>query len=194
MYARVCQRWKRSGASVLVLALLLGASLLGASVVLAQDAELSFQKSSLLTSPEQTAQVSKYLARMRDIVQQVERLAQRARTDKDIIKLNCVNDKLVQIKGSLRVAEQVDAAHKLAVARNDDGSRDHEFAKITIAYQKAVVLAQEAEACIGEEIAYIGATRVDVQVDPDIDERTDPTVEPLPKLPMIRGPVVSPFR
>ena len=69
-----------------------------------------------------------------------------------------------------------------------------EFAKLTIAYQKVVVLAQEAEACIGEEIAYVGATRVDVQVDPDIDERTDPTVEPPPKLPMIRGPIVSPFR
>jgi hypothetical protein len=131
---------------------------------------------------------------MRTVLQQVEKLAQRARADKDIIKLNCVNDKLVQIKGSLRVAEQVDAAHKLAVSRNDDGARDHEFAKITIAYQKVVVLAQEAEACIGEEIAYVGATRVDVQVDPDIDDRTDPTVEPPQKLPMIRGPVVSPFR
>lgn len=194
MDERVWQRWKRSRAVALALLLVLGTILVDGSRVFAQDAELTFQKSSQLTSPEQTAQISTYLARMRTLLAQVQKLAERARTDKDIIKLNCVNDKLVQINGSLRVAEQVDGAHKAAVARRDDGARDHEFAKITIAYQKVVVLAQEAEACIGEEIAYVGATQVDVEIDPDIDEGRDPTVEPPPKLPLIRGPVVSPFR
>lgn len=190
----VTVRSKQYAVGALALSLLLGATLLGTSRVLAQDAEMTFQKSSQLTSPEQTAQIANYLARMKTVLKQVEALAKRARADKDIIKLNCVNDKLVQIKGSLRVAEQVDAAHRLAVSRNDVGSRDHEFAKITIAYQKVVVLSQEAEACIGEEIAYVGATQVEVQIDPDIDDRTDPTIEPRSKLPLIRGPVVSPFR
>ena len=52
----------------------------------------------------------------------------------------------------------------------------HEFTRITILYQKVVTLGTEAEQCIGEDVSYVGATRVDVEIDPSIpDDGSDPT-------------------
>ncbi|MCB9554666.1 MAG: hypothetical protein H6707_01100 [Deltaproteobacteria bacterium] len=153
--------------------------------------EVLFKRTSRLSGAEQLRQAQEYLRKMSSMLRRVERLARGARIEKDVIKLNCVNDKLIQIKGNLRVGEQSRDAIKVAESRNDVGTRDHEFSKLTIAYQRVVVLGQEAEACIGEEIAYVGTTRVDVQVDPEIPE-TDPTVEQPPPSPTIRPPVASP--
>ena len=186
-------RWSRLPKAGTPAGLML-AALLAATTVLAQDAELTFRKTSHLSGEEQLTQAQAYLTKMQSLLHQVRRVADRARTERDLIKLNCVNDKLIQIQGHLRVGEQVQNALKMTVARGDEGGRTHEFAKLTIVYQKVTVLAQEAEACIGEEIAYVGRTRVDVQVDPDIDQQHDPTVEPPVALPLIRPPVASPFR
>ena len=41
------------------------------------------------------------------------------------------------------------------------------------------LLGTEAEQCIGEDASYVGATRVDVEIDPSIPP-TDPTEPPLP--------------
>ena len=176
------------------------AVLLVAGTVLAQpaddpekpDAEVSFRKGSQLSPEEQLAQANSYLAKMRSTQNEVQKLADKARTDKDIIKLNCVNDKLIQIKGNLNLAERIHDSLRVAAGRRDDGARNHEFAKLTITYQKVVVLGQEAEACIGEDIAFVGATKVEVDVDKDIPDE-DPTVEPWPGLPVYRPPMASPF-
>lgn len=154
---------------------------LGASVAWAQepprpsDPELSFNKSSQLTTQEQLTQAGNYLTRMQETLNYVTVLSDRARKEKDIIKLNCVNDKLIQIKGTLRLAEQFRDALRMAANSGDENARNHEFSKLTITYQKVVVLQQEAEACAGEEIAYVGATRVELDVDPEITQ-SDPTV------------------
>ncbi len=171
--------------------------LFAATTVLAQpagspDAEVGFRKGSQLSSTEQLTQAEAYLQKMRQTLEHVNKIADQARKEKDIIKLNCVNDKLIQIKGNLNLGEQTRDALKLASARADDGNRNHEFAKLTITYQKVTVLGQEAEACIGEEISYVGATRVDIDVDKDIPD-DDPTVRPPPPLPVVRPPIASPF-
>jgi len=157
------------------------------------DAEVKFKKTSQLTPQEQMAQADQYFSKMKVILNRVKKLARRARADKDLIKLNCVNEKLIRIKGNLRVAEGQRQSLKSAISRRDDGARNHEFAKLTIVYQKVTVLGQEAEACIGEEIAYVGKAKVTVDVDPDVVKAGDPTVEPPPALPLVRPPLASPF-
>jgi len=176
------------------------AVLLVATSVLAQpapsgeapDAELGFRKGSQLSAQEQLVQGEAYLAKMRSTLERVNKIAEQARKEKDIIKLNCVNDKLIQIKGNLNLGEQTRDGLKTAASRSDDGARNHEFAKLTITYQKVVVLGQEAEACIGEEISYVGSTRVDTDIDRDIPQE-DPTELPPPPLPVVRPPLASPF-
>jgi hypothetical protein len=155
--------------------------------------EVKFKKASQLTAGEQLNQSKIYVGKMRSVLARASKLAKKARTDKDLIKLNCVNDKVVRIKGNLRLAEQLQNNLKTAAARNDAGARSHEFSKLTITYQKVTVLGQEAEACIGEEISYVGKAKVTVQVDPDVARQGDPTIEPLPPLPTIRPPLASPF-
>jgi hypothetical protein len=175
----------------------LGALLIATSVLAqpsgeAPEAELGFRKGSQLTPQEQLTQSDAYLAKMHSTVQETNKLAEQARKEKDIIKLNCVNDKVTQIKGNVTLGEQTREALQVASSRSDEGARNHEFAKLTITYQKVVVLGQEAEACIGEEISYVGATRVDIDLDRDIPQ-DDPTVTPPSPLPVVRPPIASPF-
>jgi hypothetical protein len=159
----------------------------------APESEVSFRKGSQLTPQEQLAQAEMYISKMKGTLDHMGKMAEQARKEKDLIKLNCVNDKVIQVKGHLNLAEQSRDALKVASARNDEGTRNHEFAKLTITYQKVIVLAQEAEACIGEEISYVGATRVMIEVDKDIPSE-DPTVTAQPAIPIVRPPLASPFR
>lgn len=157
------------------------------------DAEVKFRKASQLTAQEQLAQAQKYMVRMRGILGRIKKLVAQARKDRDLIKLNCVADKRIRAAGSMKVADGTNAGLKAAIARNDAGARNHEFAKLTIAYQKVTVLGQEAEACIGEEISYVGKAKVTVEINPDVAQQGDPTVTPDEPLPITRPPIASPF-
>jgi hypothetical protein len=181
----------RLGALVVVPGVLLVAS---AAFGRAGDtaAEIDFRKTVSL-SPQETVQQSRdYQAKMQDTLKRINVLQDRAKKDKDVIKLNCVSDKLVQVKGHLAVTDQSMTALQTAIARSDEGGRQHEFTRITILYQKVLVLGTEAEGCIGEDVSYVGSTRVDVDVDPNVPQE-DPTEPTLPLPDVTRPPEASPF-
>ncbi|MBW2736275.1 MAG: hypothetical protein JRH20_28135 [Deltaproteobacteria bacterium] len=193
-YSGTIGKWLGRGALALVFATTaVSAQPEAAKPAATPDAEVKFRKGSQLTVAEQLTQSQNYLTKMKVVQARAEKLAKRARTDKDLIKLNCVNDKLIRIKGSLRVAEGNGNTLRIAASRNDDGARNHEFSKLTILFQKVTVLGQEAEACIGEEITYVGKAKVTVEIDPEVLKAGDPTTEPPPPLPVIRPPIASPF-
>lgn len=79
----------------------------------------------------------------------VQHLQQIARKEKDIIKLNCVNDKLVQLKPEMNIADAGEAQL--------EGSRDSErmaiFEGISQAAETVRRLREEADQCIGEPIS-----------------------------------------
>jgi hypothetical protein len=83
---------------------------------------------------------------LKDVLQKLEE----ARNTKDVVKLTCVNEKLTQVKGLLRISEQSDVALQEAVARRESQSADHEFTKVTIARSKVDQLRAEAEQCMGQ--------------------------------------------
>ena len=109
-----------------------------------------------------------------------------------MVKLNCVNDKLTQLKGHMIVTNESMSTLSLDIAKGDDAARQHEFTRITILYQKVVTLGTEAEQCIGDDVSYVGATQVDVEIDPSIPP-TDPTQPDLPLPVVTRPPEASPF-
>lgn len=156
------------------------------------DAEVGFRRGSQLTGREQLVQSDKYMAKMKEAKGQMERLVGQAKQEKDIIKVNCVNDKISQTNSLMTVADESQTSLKSAVARSNQASSNHEFSKLTITYQKVTLLAQEAEACIGEEISYVGETQVETEVDKNIPQE-DPTVTPPAPLPAVRPPLASPF-
>ncbi len=87
-----------------------------------------------------------------------------ARKDRDLIKLNCINEKLTQVKALLRLGEQSYVALQETVARGDEEGAIHEYAKIDLARRRVAELRVESEQCIGQ-MAYV------------VDERTVVTVE-----------------
>ena len=171
-------------------------ALIGATAAFAavgdSDIGIDFRKSITLSSQETQAQAKDYYKKMQETQRRVTQLQAKAKKDKDMVKLNCVNDKLTQLKGHMTVTDQSMSSLTLDVAKGDDTARQHEFTRITILYQKVVVLGTEAEQCIGEDVSYVGATRVDVEIDPSIPP-TDPTQPELPVPDVTRPPEASPF-
>jgi hypothetical protein len=151
-----------------------------------------FRKAPVLSVQETLTQSREYMSKMRDTQRRVASLQDQARKQQDVIKLNCVDDKLVRVRGHLAVADQSMAALNTAVTRADDGARQHEFTRLSILHQKVLVLGTEAEGCIGEDVSYVGATKVDIEVDPAVPEE-DPTQPLLPLPDVSRPPEASPF-
>jgi len=136
-------------------------------------------------------QARDYRDRLDMAIQQMNTKAEQIRQQKDIIRLNCVLDRLAQAKANVSIADSAMRSLNDAVARRDEGSAAHEYARMTILQQKVQVLSGEVDACVGEDIAYVGATRVDVDVTgvpPD-----DYTTPPPPTQVVDRPPVASPY-
>ena len=127
---------------------------------------------------------------MNDTVKRITDLQNQVKRQKDIIRLNCVNDKLVQAKVNITIGEQAMRALQESISRADEGGRTHEFTRLTIVNQKVQVLGAEAENCIGEDSSFVGATRVDVEVDPNLPT-VDVTQPAAPQIDNSRPPPAS---
>lgn len=82
----------------------------------------------------------------------VQYLQQVARKEKDVIKLNCVNDKLVQIKPQLNLADSAESGLDGAA----DAARMAAFDSVAQAAENVRRLREEADQCIGESITQGG--------------------------------------
>lgn len=139
--------------------------------------DLRVQQRPTLTPQEMNQGALEYRNRINGVIVRVEGLIGEARRAKDIIRINCLTDKLVQARASAGVAEKSYNTMSEAIGKADQGSAFHEFTRITIINQNVQVLAAEAEACVGEELSYVGATRVDVE-EPEGPDPFPPTPEP----------------
>jgi hypothetical protein len=135
-------------------------------------------------SPEEMqAQVASLTAQARTDVRHVEQLRATARAQKDVIKLNCVNDKYLQLKSLLNIMDDAASRLEVAILGKDEEARYHEFTKFTLSAEKARALRSEADGCVGEELTYLGDTVVDVRGpeipgDPTNDDPFDDVIEP----------------
>jgi len=119
-------------------------------------------KSDAVNDAEKPARAAEAVQAMRASLRQVTSKAEDARNEKDVVKLNCVNEKLAQMKGLLKVAEQSEAALKEAIARKDPVA-NAEFSKIGIARTRIDGLGNDAQQCIGQ-LAYIVDEKTTVEV------------------------------
>ncbi len=154
--------------------------------------DLSVKQRPTLTPADMVNQSKDYFKGMGEVVKRIQTLQDQAKREKDIIRLNCVTDKLVQARVNVNIAEQSMATMQESVARNDEGEQTHEFTRLTIVNQKVTVLGAEAENCIGEDLSFVGATRIDVEVDPNIPQY-DPTQPGSPFIDIQRPPSASPI-
>ena len=158
-----------------------------------EPADISVGQTPTLSVQEMNAQAREYQQNMASVLKRIHTLEETARKQKDIIKLNCVINKQTEAKVNASIAEQATASLQENVARGDEGGRIHEFTRLTIINQKISVLGAEAENCIGEDLSFVGATRVDLEIDPNIP-RDDPTQPAVPSTPIERPPAASTYR
>lgn len=85
---------------------------------------------------------------MRGDARHVMYLQQIAKKEKDVIKLNCVNDKLVQIKPQMNLADAAEAEMNSPA----DAARMSAFENVVQVAANVRRLREEADQCIGEAV------------------------------------------
>jgi hypothetical protein len=99
----------------------------------------------------------------------IQHLQQVARQEKDVIKLNCVNDKLVQAKPQMNIID----AKRAELESAGDAERMAVFELISQAADSLRRLREESDQCIGEPITFSGGESSNSFTGPPT--RDDPT-------------------
>jgi hypothetical protein len=170
-------------------------------VIRAQGAEIgperpgtgSNEAPNTLSDEQRLRKANQFIGQMRQHMKEMGKLLEEARAEKDVVKLNCVNEKLTQAKGLLRVSEQSDIALQEAAAKRESEASEREYGKIAHAKAKIEQLRAEANECAGQ-LAYVvdQNTTVEVESPKDLPEQ-DVTNRPPPSPPVSRPPPASQF-
>jgi hypothetical protein len=152
------------------------------------------EKASDVPDGQKITRSAGYISQMRGTLKVVLGKLEEARNTKDVVKLNCVNEKLTQVKGLLRISEQSDVALQESIAKKDSTTADHEYTKVSIAQSKVEQLRGEAEQCIGQ-LAFRTDENLSVEVVTPSDlPGGDPTNPPTPSVATIGPPPASPIQ
>ncbi len=158
------------------------------------NAEVRTERVAQLSGADQLREAGAVIETMNGQRRQVSDLLDRARQERDIIKVNCLNDKLTQIDVTLRSAREHQDLLQTAVSINNDGQRNHEFQLMTIFRQRAQNLEAEARECIGEDTGTFDRdSRNTFIVDPNIADQDTTTLTPdmlTPDRPLVSSPVM----
>jgi hypothetical protein len=157
------------------------------------DAEIQSERRANLTGAEQMREAGRIIDTMSGLRRRVSDMLDRARQERDIIKVNCLNDKLTQIDVTLRSGREHQELLQTAVGLNNDGQRNHEYSLLTIFRQRSEALEAEARQCIGEEAGGFGTeTTVAYRENPNVPAE-DTTQYPVTPTEIERPPVTSPI-
>jgi len=96
----------------------------------------------------------------RGILKEVER----ARTQRDVIKLNCLDDKWRVVKKLADVGQSALMAMREAKATGNTTSFKSEAAKLKRTTAKVLQIGKDSELCVGVQATYVGNTELEVEV------------------------------
>jgi len=153
--------------------------------------EPSIQQNLTISGAEMLAQGREYRQQIESITMQIQAQAAQAKGDKDVIRLNCLLDKLTQVKVNGNMMDQALQTLQECVSRRDEGAGLHEYTRITIINQKVQVLRTEADACVGAETNYVGPTKVVVETPPGMTDTVDQLPSAMPPVTVIERPSVG---
>ena len=109
-----------------------------------------------LTPQQQLRVAARLVEDMSGKRRRVAQLLDTAQQQHDIIRVNCLNDKLTQIDVAIRSARDHMDLLQTAATISNDGQRNHEYSLMQIFGQRAETLDVEARQCVGEEGAGFG--------------------------------------
>lgn len=158
------------------------------------NAEVGQRRTANLSGPDQVREANAIVEEVRRVRRQVSDMLDTARQERDIIKVNCLNDKLTQIDVTLRSAQERQELLSNAVSLNNDGQRNHEFTLMTIYRGRSSGLENEARQCIGEgNGTFDQGSVVQMRVSNNITEQDTTTLRPdtlAPERPLVSSPVM----
>ena len=93
--------------------------------------------------------VSETEVRLDEDSQQMLRLQEVAKKQKDVIKLNCVNDRLVQSKAQRNIADAIHGQLVIAIQKNSE-DREGLYQQFMATADSIKQLREQAKACVGE--------------------------------------------
>jgi hypothetical protein len=154
------------------------------------DAQVGFKRPAQLSPQQELAEADSTIALMSQGSKTVSKMLEDARAARDVVKTLCLNDKLSQMDVAIRSAKDRKAALVVAAGRSDQELSNHEFTILTVLRQRHDQLTAEANQCIGQESAFLGATNVSFSVDNTLPP-TEDAVYPLPIGSTTDGPPIS---
>lgn len=121
-------------------------------------------------------------AKLESDAQDVLHLQEAAKKQKDVIKLNCVNDRMVQLKAQQNIADATRQQLNASLAKNSE-DRFGLYAQFQSAAQSVADLREQARACIGEpelrkQESGVTVDRPDVPDDPTVLQPPIIDIEP----------------
>lgn len=145
------------------------------------SASAGLQQQVQLSPQDQIAQADASIARMSVSATGVRRALETARSQRDVVKTLCLNDKLNQIDVALRSAQDRRTTLDQAVSRKDADLASHEFTILQVLRQRVDQLDFEARQCLGEELQFLGETKVVTTIEPGMPSvETTSFPEPVP--------------
>lgn len=142
------------------------------------DASAGLSRQVNLSPADQLAQTNEYLSRMEGARQMIRRMLETARSQRDVVKTLCLNDKLNQMDVAIRSARERRQALELAANRKDADLANHEFTILNVLRQRTDQLTAEANLCIGKEVEDLGGGKpVTLTIDPGMPQE-DPSEYP----------------
>lgn len=127
------------------------------------------QQSANLPPAQQMTQASGVVETLQNQRRTIQGLLDQAQQRGDIIKVNCLSDKLTQMDTALGSAREQQGLLENAIGLNNDGQRNHHFTVMTLLRGRAEGIMAEARQCVGEERTnYSDRAQTTVQVNSNI--------------------------
>jgi hypothetical protein len=159
-------------------------------VAVKQGEDLEHQ-SQMLTTDQLAELGARYDKQMRSALEHAETVRIGAYRQRDIIRMSCIDDKLVQMKDVMRLAEPR-VASVTRKANEELVLRQH-FLILQEARKRVDELAAEVDGCMGDGLDAVAAGRIRGEGAPS-DAILDPTQPPGPTTDTERPPEASPYR
>ena len=144
-----------------------------------------------LSPQEMIADAQRLTGEIQAVRAEVVALQTEAREQKDMIRLDCIDDKLSQIDQVMLIVDAARTDLGAAVASGDLEGRMHHHGLVLRSREKAAAVRQEADGCIGEEMRFSGDADIDV-TDPGLDDPTRHAPFDLADKPMLDKVVAEP--
>ena len=145
-----------------------------------------------LSLEQRLARGTQFVTTIERASQSITRQLQAARKDRDVVRVLCLTDKLSQVDVALSSAQDRVGALRTAVERADADRSRHEYTVLEVLNDRARVLVNESNQCVGEETGFIGDAEVSVSVDPnlpDAETSFDPLANAPPPPPNLASPI-----